>query len=163
MRGARAGVLAAASVGISGIAHGVAHCTDAVGLALAIGVCWPGAVAVLGSRRRMPFLLAWLVVAQAVTHVLLTETCGGGSLMPDRRTLLAHAIAVIATAALLAHADAGVWTADAVRRLVALFVEPPLVVPALARVRTPETRTAHRTFRDTPPPARRGPPLSALV
>jgi hypothetical protein len=167
VRGVRAAVLAVAAVGVGALAHRSAdRCLDVPGLLLALGTCWSGAVAVLGARRRLPALLAWLVAAQLVTHLMLKLTCSSpGALVPGPRALAAHLLAVVVLALVLHDADRDLWVAHglagALLRLLAprlaVVVPPgaPAVVPAASRVPHPRA-TLHAS-----PVVRRGPPSQA--
>ena len=141
VRGLRALVLAAVAVGLAGVAHTwVDGCVDGTGLVLALGACWPGAVAVLGRRQRLSALLAWTVLAQVATHVVVELTCGGAGHATPGRVLLTHGAAVLVTTGLLAHGDDGLWVAHALRRALALVrvpSTPALVVPALRQAPAP--------------------------
>jgi len=166
VRGFRALVLTVVAVGVAGAAHTfVDGCADLGGLALALGVCWPLAVSVLGSRRRLPALLAWTVGAQVVTHAVVELTCGGAGHATPLRVLAAHAGAVLVTTVLLARADAGLWVAHALRRAVGRLLLPLLVpVPALPRLRTPSfVVLLPRTRRLVSPRVLRGPPSALLL
>jgi hypothetical protein len=163
-RGLRALVLAAVAVLVAGTAHTLADgCVDAPGLALALGICWPGAVAVLGRRRRVPALVAWTAGAQVVTHVVVGVTCGGHVHGVPARALSAHLLAVVVTAAVLARADAGLWAVHAVRRAVAQLLVPvalevPVVPRPRAALRTPRPQQRWRVS----PRVLRGPPSGLL-
>lgn len=164
VRGLRALVLSVVAVGVAGAAHTlVSGCLDLAGLALALGACWPMAVVVLGSRRRLPGLLAWAALAQVVTHVVVEQTCGGTGHATPLRVLGAHAAAVVVTTALLSRGDAGLWAAHALRRAVLRLLLPHLVpAPVLPREQRPYAAPlVPRTRRLVSPRALRGPPSSA--
>lgn len=167
VRGVRAAVLAVPAVGVAALAHrSVDTCLDVPGTVLALGACWSGAVALLGARRRVPALVAWLVAAQVVTHLMLQATCSTpGALVPGPRGLAAHLLAVVALALVLHRADADLWVAHAVLRAVLRVLSPrlPALVPAprpllVAAATTPwRPRSVVRAS----PVVRRGPPSSA--
>jgi hypothetical protein len=130
VRGTRAAVLSVTAVAVAGAAHTFADgCLDLLGLVLALGLCWPAAVAVLGARRRLPALLAWAVAAQVLTHVVVQLTCGGSPAVPALAVVL-HGAAVAVTTALLHRADAGLWAAHAVLRALARLLPPTRVAGA---------------------------------
>ena len=165
-RGLRALVLAVVAVGVAGAAHTfVDGCVDPGGLALALGVCWPLAVSVLGSRRRLPALLVWTAGAQVVTHAVVELTCGGAGHPTPLSVLVAHGAAVLVTTLLLARADAGLWVAHALRRAVGRLLLPVLVpVPVQPRLRTPSfVVLLPRTRRLESPRVLRGPPSAPLL
>ena len=174
----RAAVLTVPTVGGAAIAHSLVDGCDSVfALLLAAGVCWPAAVAVLGSRRRLPVLAAWVLLAQVATHLLLEATCTD---VTSGRTgwaqhflagvtptmLMSHGIAVVLTSVLLGRADAGLWAADALvragtkaLRLLRLLVPPPLL-PAPVRRTAPVLAVEFpRSSWVAAQPARRGPPV----
>jgi hypothetical protein len=123
VRGVRAAVLTAPAVGIAALAHSqVDTCLDGLALALSAGLCWPAAVALLGRRRRLPALVAWLVGAQVVTHVLLAQACHEPQQWSTSGTA-AHGVAVLLTAALLHRADTDLWIARAVVRSAARLLD----------------------------------------
>jgi hypothetical protein len=157
-------VLSLVAVLVAGVAHTLADgCLDAVGLALALGACWPGAVALLGRRRSVPALLAWVVAAQLVTHVVVSLTCGGSVETTSSRVLVGHALAVLVTSVLLAREDAVLWAVDALRRAVVRLLLPRAVdVPVTARPRT--VRRARRLLSRwlVSPRVLRGPPSGLL-
>jgi hypothetical protein len=179
VRGVRAGVLTVPTVGGAALAHSfVDGCDSAVALALAVGLCWPAAVALLGAQRRLPALLAWVIAAQVATHVLLEQMCGdvtsgrvpltthlSAGVTPTM--VLAHGVAVIATSVLLGRADAGLWAADALVRTAARALRlPRLSVGALPVARlTAQVADvpAPRTTWVVAQPARRGPPVQLAV
>jgi hypothetical protein len=163
-RGLRALVLAVVAVGLAGAAHTfVDGCADLGGLGVALGICWPGAVVVLGRRRRLPALIAWTAGAQVVTHVVVELTCGGAGHATPLRVLAAHATAVLVTAALLQRADSGLWVAHALRRAVGRLLLPRLVpTPVRPRLRAmPVAPLVSRTRWLVSPRVLRGPPSSA--
>jgi hypothetical protein len=173
LRGVRGAVLAVCAVAVAEVAHaGTDGCSSLVGLLLALGLCWPAAVAVLGRQRRLGALLGWLAATQIGLHVLLESRCqevvsghqpllAHLSVPPSGRVLLAHGLAVAVSAVLLGRADAGLWTVDALRRAVWLVMLPMLVVvvwPA-RRVRRVCLRVLPaRNVWEGPRPSRRGPP-----
>jgi hypothetical protein len=163
-RGARALVLSIVAVLVAGAAHTLADgCLDVAGLVLALGACWPGAVALLGRRRSLPALLAWALGAQVVTHVLVSLTCGGTVEGLTPRALAGHALAVLVTSALLARQDALLWAADALRRAFLRLLLPLLVVvPVRARPRALRSVRRLRPRWLVSPRVLRGPP-SGLV
>lgn len=172
VRGVRAAVLTAPAVGAGVLGHVLADgCADLLGTLLAVGVVWPAAVAVLGRRRSPAAFLAWVVGAQAVTHLLLELTCssvrtGQMSLVQhlvatsSGEMVTAHAVAAVLTAVALGRADAGLWAAHALRRAVRrLRVPTPiLVVPVLPRTAAPVVLTELRDQQHHQLPGRRGPP-----
>jgi hypothetical protein len=179
VRGVRAAVLTVPTVGGAVAAHAMADgCGSPLAIALAVGLCWPAAVAMLGARRRVPALIAWVALAQLVTHVLLERMCQ--DVVTGQMTLVdhlargttpsmvaAHTAAVLVTAVLLGRADAGLWTADAMIRAGAraLRMTSDVAAPTLPVVARPPTAPASsprpRVLWETAPLQRRGPP--ALV
>lgn len=145
VRGIRAAVLTVPAVGSAALVHALADgCGSLLVISLAAGLCWPAAVAVLGNRRRLPALVAWLLAAQLVTHLLLEWTCtavtsGQVPLLTHLQRgvspsmLGAHLGAVLVTAVALGRADVGLWTADAVVQAAgrALQLAPALVLPSV--------------------------------
>jgi hypothetical protein len=80
VRVVRAGVLTVPAVGFATFAHGsVDGCVSVVAVLLAVGVCWPAAVVLLGAQRRLPTLVGWLVVAQGVGLPQVHCTAGVGT------------------------------------------------------------------------------------
>lgn len=170
-RGARGGVLAVVAVGLAVAAHaGTDGCASLAAVALALGLAWPAAVAVLGRRRRVPALLAWLMVVQVGLHVLLESRCqevvsGRQGLLhhlsspPSARMLLAHGFAVVVSAVLLGRADGAAWAVDVLRRAV-LVVLPlqPALVPRVATHQAGGVVPPVRQMWKGPRPSRRGPP-----
>jgi hypothetical protein len=177
VRVVRAGVLTVPAVGFAAFAHAsVDRCVSVVAVLLAVSVCWPAAVVLLGAQRRIPALLGWLVVAQGVTHLLLQQMCGdagrGSSgliehlmmgVSPDM--LAMHAGSVIFTAVLFGRADAGLWTARAVVRAGARALRrigAPVLPVGLPRVYcTAGASTGKRrpqVLWEAGAPQRRGPP-----
>jgi hypothetical protein len=175
VRGVRAAVLTVPTIGGAALAHSfVDGCDSLVALALAAGLCWPAAVALLGARRRLPALVAWVVTAQVATHLLLEGLCGDvtSGAVPWHLHLMtgvtgtmavAHGLAVLVTSVLLGRADAGLWTAHALIRAVARVLVPRLArqLPAPVRRTTPvvDDVPAPRTTWVAAQPARRGPPV----
>ena len=177
VRGVRAAVLTVPTVGGAALAHSfVDGCDSVFALLVAAGLCWPAAVALLGARRRLPTLLAWVVVAQVATHLLLEAMCtdvtsghvGWAQHLTSGATptmLLSHGCAVLLTSLLLGRADAELWAAHAILRAGAhalrlwrRLVLPPLPAPA------PGTRPvlvieAPRASWVVAQPSRRGPPV----
>ncbi|MGZ6826538.1 MAG: hypothetical protein ACXVGH_07070 [Mycobacteriales bacterium] len=172
LRGVRAGVLAVAAVALAEGAHAVTDgCISFTGLLVALGVCWPAAVAVLGRQRGVLHLLGWLLGMQVVLHVLLESLCGevvSGrepllahlSVAPSGRMLAAHALAVVLAAVLLGRADAKVWVVAALRRAGVLVVPLRVVHPpaTLRTRRAVRDEVVVRSRWDGPRPSRRGPP-----
>jgi hypothetical protein len=163
-RGLRALVLTSVAVAVAGSVHTYLDgCLDLSGLLLSLGLCWPGAVLVMGRRRRLPLLLGWVVGAQVVTHVVLTLTCGAAQTTPGR-VVLGHALAVLVTTAVVARVDAALWAADSVRRALARLLLPLAtaapVVPRVAEL--PSVPRPLRPGRRVSPRVLRGPP-SGLV
>ena len=170
-RGARAAVLAGTAVAVAEVAHaGTDGCSSLVGLLLALGMCWPAAVAVLARRRRVPGLLGWLLATQVGLHVLLESRCeevlsGREALLahlavpPSARVLVAHGVAVAVCAVLLGRADAGVWAVTALRRAgrVVAPLTPVLVVVTRVRPQVGVVLPAEDVWKG-PRPSRRGPP-----
>ncbi|MCU1622817.1 MAG: hypothetical protein JWL79_1662 [Frankiales bacterium] len=177
VRGVRAAVLTVPTVGGAAIAHSfVDGCDSVFALLVAAGVCWPAAVALLGSRRRVPAFAAWVLTAQVVTHLLLEAMCtdvtsGRASWVPHLLVgvtptmLMSHGAAVVLTSVLLGRADAGLWTADAIVRAgaKALRLGRRLALPT---VPAPVRRAPHvlviaapRTSWVAAQPPRRGPPV----
>jgi hypothetical protein len=179
VRGVRAAVLTVPTVGFATLAHAsVDSCVSVIAVLLATGVCWPAAVALLGARRRLPALVGWLVLAQAVTHLLLELMCGdtpaGHSGLVGHLTLgvspamlTMHCGSVVVTAVLLRRADAGLWTAQALvaagaraARLLVVGVLPVPCAPVLRVVRAASSARRPRVLWAAPPPLRRGPPAA---
>ncbi|MCW2586062.1 MAG: hypothetical protein JWN55_1578 [Frankiales bacterium] len=177
VRGVRAAVLTAPTVGAAVLAHALGGgCLSFLAVFTAAGVCWPAAVALLGVRRRLPLLLLWIVLAQAVTHLLLERLCadvvsGQASLSQHLLTGLTgpmavtHAGAVLVTGLLLGRADAGLWAADALLRAGARALRDTqdLPLPALPEPVRSSAPTVADARRPRPvwkaaPPVRRGPP-----
>lgn len=160
-------MLTVPTVGLASAAHELVDgCDSLIAIALAAGLCWPGAVAMLGVRRRVPALLAWVVTAQLVTHALLDGLCGPGIHLPTLTPTMAafHAVAAVTTALLLGRADSGLWVADVVVRAgaKALRLRRSLalpVVPAPVRRTRPVPVLLPRTTWVAAQPARRGPPV----
>ena len=175
VRGVRAGVLTVPAVGMAASAHASAgSCTSLVGLGLAAGVSWPAAVALLGRRRSVLSLLAWLTLVQAVTHVILEQLCpdvmSGQMGLLDHllmgltpTMLLMHGGSVLLTALVLARADAGLWTARALIRAGARMIrtirlpKAPAVVVPRTRLLPVEPKPLIDLWK-APHPVRRGPP-----
>jgi len=174
LRGVRAGVLTVPTVGTAVVGHAaVDGCGSLFAVLAAAGVCWPAAVALLGRRRRLPALVAWVIGAQLVSHVVLAALCGEGAVAQHVLSemtpamLGAHAAAALVTGALLARADAGLWAAGALVRAVgrllrlgratAAVVVPPRLPSAPLRVppRLPWVLLTQ--------PTRRGPPVQAAL
>lgn len=173
VRGVRAAALTVPTVGTAVAAHSLSDgCAGPVALATAAGLCWPAAVALLGTRRSLPTLLAWVVVAQLAVHVLLERMCpsvvsGQTSLVEHLShttgtTMLAtHAVAAAVTALLLHRADGGLWVAHALRRAVARLLVPRhavVVAPSLRPVPASAVPVVLRDLGETAPLQRRGPP-----
>lgn len=170
-RAVRGAVLAVTAVALAEAAHaGSDGCSSLVVVLLAVGLCWPAAVAVLGRRRRLPGLLVWLVATQVGLHVLMASRCeevvsGREALLshlavpPSGWVLCAHGLAVGVSAVLLVRADAGLWAVDALRRAVLPVVPPMLVVVPRQRVlrACPVVLLAKDKW-EGPRPSRRGPP-----
>lgn len=173
VRGVRAGVLAVPAVGVAVLAHAVVDPCLSVGAVLAaLGMAWPAAVAVLGTRRRVPALVVWLLQVQLATHVFLDWTCpdvtSGDStfaahllqgLTPGVVTL--HVLAVLVTGLALGPADAGLWSAHALVRAARRFLAPvrmAVPVPALTILPLPVHPLPTRTVWTAARPVRRGPP-----
>jgi hypothetical protein len=177
VRGVRAAVLTVPTVGGAAIAHSLVDGCDSVfALLLAAGICWPAAVALLGSRRRLPAFAAWVLLAQVATHLLLEATCpdvtsGNASWAQHLLTgvtptmLVTHGTAALLTSVLLGRADAGLWAADALvragakaLRLLRVLVPSPL--PAPVRRTAPVLAVEFpRSSWVAAQPARRGPPV----
>jgi hypothetical protein len=177
VRGVRAAVLTAPTVGGAVLAHAfVDGCGSFMAVFTAAGVCWPAAVAVLGARRRLPVLLLWVVMAQAVTHLLLERMCpevmSGQTSLADHLLMgvtgpmvAAHVGAVLVTGLLLGRADAGLWGADALVRAGARALRatrdlplPALPEPVATSTTTVEDIPRPRGVWKAAPPVRRGPP-----
>jgi len=157
-------VLSLVAVLVAGTAHTVADgCLDAHGLVLALGACWPGDVAVLGRRRRLPALLAWVVGAQVLTHVVVGLTCSGRVEATSARVVAVHAVAALVTTAVLARADAVLWAVDSLRRaLTRLLVPASVDLPVVPRTRVIRTTRPLQGRWSVSPRVLRGPP-SGLV
>jgi hypothetical protein len=167
----RAAVLTVPTVGTAAVAHAaVDGCDSPFALLVAAGLCWPAAVALLGVQRRLAALLAWVVAAQVGAHLVLAALCADGDghlgLAASPVMLAAHGVAAVATAALLAGADAGRWTACArLRRATRLLrtrrLPARVVVPAPLRRTSPVSLPLPRTSWVAAQPALRGPPVQA--
>ncbi|MFN2539625.1 MAG: hypothetical protein ABR549_15935 [Mycobacteriales bacterium] len=177
VRGVRAAVLTVPTVGGAALAHSVVDGCDSIfALLVAAGLCWPAAVALLGGRRRLPALIAWVLCAQFATHLLLEAMCTDvttghagwahhltAGLTPTM--LLSHGTALLLTSLALGRADAGLWTAHSIvqaaaraLRLGVRVVLPP--VPAsVRRTRPVLVVDAPRSSWVAAQPARRGPPV----
>jgi hypothetical protein len=157
-------VLSLVAVLVAGIAHTLADgCLDPDGLLLALGACWPGAVAVLGRERRLPALLTWVVGAQVVTHVVVGLTCGGTVEATSGRSLAVHVAAVVVTTAVLARADATLWAVDALWRAVARLLVPSSTdLPVVPRPRAVRTTRRLQGRWLVSPRVLRGPPSGLL-
>jgi hypothetical protein len=172
-------VLTVPTVGFAALAHAsVDSCLSIGALLLATGLCWPAAVALLRAQRRLPALLGWVVLAQAVTHLLLEQMCGDAA--PGRSGLIGHltmgvspamlamhAGSVLVTAVLLRRADAGLWAARSLvaagaraARLFALDVVSVPRPPVLRAVRVATGARRPRALWAAAPPLRRGPPAA---
>jgi hypothetical protein len=168
VRGVRALVLTVSAVGLAGAAHSLVDaCLNATGLLLAAGLCWPAAVWVLGRRRHVPALVAWLAGAQVVTHLLLEATCGPSGRALPPRALAVHAVGCAISALLLHRADSGLWAAHLLLRAVDRLRprRPVLLAVPLAprtRVETAVPPIRPRAVTRTPY-VRRGPPSSAAA
>lgn len=174
LRGLRAGVLTIPTVGTAVLGHAaVDGCGSVFAVLVAAAVCWPAAVALLGRCRRLPALVAWVVGAQLMSHVVLAALCGEGAVAQHVLSemtpamLGAHAAAALVTGAFLARADAGLWAAGALLRAVGRllrrgYAPPPVVVPPCL---------PSAPLRDCPrlpwvlltQPTRRGPPVQAAL
>src|SRR4051812_43703548 len=78
VRGVRAAVLTVPAVGVTALGHSAAGgCTGPAAVVLAMGLCWPLAVAVLGARRRVLDLLVCVLAMQVATHAVLGWLCTG--------------------------------------------------------------------------------------
>jgi len=169
-RGLRAAVLAVPAVGASSLAHGsVDRCADLIGVALALGLLWPAAVALVGGRRSVPALVAWLLGAQVVTHLVLDATCSSGGMSgvqhhlvagSSPRMVMAHLLAATVTGVLLGRADGRLWWARALARALRRARRPVLpLVPVARQARVPVVHPAPvRSLWKAPHPVRRGPP-----
>lgn len=178
VRGVRAAVLTVPAVGSAGLAHVLTDgCGSLLATLAAAGLCWPAAVALLGSRRRLPALAAWVVLAQLVAHVLLERMCtevvtGQVSLAAHLREGLTvrlvavHLTAAVLTGVLLGRADAGLWSARALVRAGAGALRLAAALPALPSapgVRSIAAVVTHvplpRDSWESARPVRRGPPV----
>ncbi len=178
-RGLRAAALTVPTVGAAVIAHSMADgCGSLVGIGVAVGVAWPGAVALLGARRGLPSFVAWVLVVQALTHVLLERLCpevmtGQSGVLEHALNgltpamLLAHGVSVVATAVLIGRSDQRLWAAHRLRRAarravpVLAFRPVPAVPTHLTLVPTPVERTWTPVLGAGTPLRRRGPPVAA--
>jgi hypothetical protein len=177
VRAVRAAVLTIPTVGAAALAHAsVDGCDSVFAVLVAIGFCWPAAVALLGARRRLPAFLAWVVSAQVATHLLLEAMCpdvasGPSGVLAHLLTgvtpsmLAGHAVAALLTAVLLGRADAGLWAADALIRAGARALRlgrrlalPPLPAPS-RRTRPGVVVCTPRSSWASARPDRRGPPV----
>lgn len=173
VRGVRAAALTAPTVGTAVAAHSLADgCAGPVAIGTAVGLCWPAAVALLGTRRSLPTLLAWVVTAQLAVHVLLERMCpdvvSGQTSLAQHLThttgttmLATHAVAAALTAVLLHRADGGLWVAHALRRAAARLRPPravAVVVPSARPVPASAVPVVLRDLTETAPLQRRGPP-----
>lgn len=176
VRGVRAGVLTVPAVGVGVVAHYSADgCVSLLSVLLALGLCWPGAVALLGAQRRVPALVAGLLASQFLTHALLEWGCPplGHEAMAGQLglpMLAAHVVACLLLAVVLGRADAGLWAA---RRLVwaaaRMFticgaLRLPLGPVAVLRILPVVTRFVRpRVAWQAALPVRRGPPVAGAL
>lgn len=157
-------LLALPAVGTATLGHAsVDGCVEVLGVASAFSLSWASAVAVVGTRRRTSTLLGWVVLAQALSHVVLSASCDGwaGALqLPSMQLLLTHGAAALVMAALLGHGDAGLWTAQQLVRAARRLLTPAKVLHLptwrqLSALR-PVLLTTALPFHEV---SRRGPPL----
>lgn len=179
VRGLRALVLTVPAVGGAVLAHGLTDgCGSLAAVLTAGGLCWPAAVVLLGARRRLPALIAFVLLAQLVTHALLERTCtditsGQVGLLAHLRhgftpqLVAIHLLAAAVTALLLGRADAGLWSARQLVRGGARILRlagalPPLPLPpAVVRlVAVVSGIPLLRSTWETAQPVRRGPPAA---
>ena len=172
--GLRAAVLTAPTVAIAILTHLSADgCVTGLAMVSALVLTWPAAVLLVARRRGTPSLITWLVGLQLGLHCLLSGLCDqvatgqvtpwhAFSLVPSGRMLLAHALAVVATAILLGRADAGLWATRAVLRAIGRL-RPPQLVPVSPAPQAERPAGITPTFVTSlwaaPGPVRRGPPL----
>jgi hypothetical protein len=159
-------LLALPAVGTATLGHAsVDGCVEVLGVASALSLSWASAVAIVGTRRRTSTLLTWVVLAQALSHVVLSASCDGWAharQLPSPQLLLTHGAAALVMAVLLGHGDAGLWTAQqlvrAARRLLA--PAPVLSVPSrrVLSVPRPVLLTTTLPLHEL---SRRGPPRRA--
>ncbi|GAB2979991.1 hypothetical protein GCM10017788_14980 [Amycolatopsis acidiphila] len=160
-RGLRGGLLALSSAGLAITAHALAGGgmpDTALTLLLTVLIGWMGAA--LAEKTKGPLgVLAVLGVAQTAMHLVLTELMGHMT-SPRPEMYLAHAVATVLTAVLLAHAEsmarlavAGLWLLLPVVWRPAPVAGAPVLIPVTPAADTPTLsvllRRVHR---------RRGPP-----
>ncbi|MCW2544303.1 MAG: hypothetical protein JWM40_1855 [Frankiales bacterium] len=160
VRGIRAGVLALPTVGGAAIAHVASGgCAPTWAIGVATAIAFPTAYAILAVRHRVTSLLLWVLATQVITHAVLDGLCFGGHTGTSARTtmLAAHAVAAIISASLLAHADAGLWIAQALLSAIR---------PAASPLKLPESTPSQVATKHAPKKGRwaqtpadpRGPP-----
>ena len=163
----RAGVLVALTVLVSLTGHALAGGSVHVSGPMLLGVLALGAACVAAAevRRSFPEILAVVVLAQPVLHLLASMGGHHGSGHAPAATgvttgmVLAHLVAAVLVSALLADADRVLWalTGLVVRVLPPAVVPLPAPAPQARLVRVPcvPLRSALRSA----PRHRRGPPL----
>lgn len=145
-RVARAGLLAGLTVLISWGGHAVAGGAVHVSLPMLLGGAALGALCVAAAdvRRSFPEILAVVVVAQPVLHLLASMgghgSHGGGS-HGGIGMVLAHGGAAVLVSALLADAERAVWT------LAGLLAPFRLPTPVRMPIDTPVVVTTRDTAR----------------
>jgi hypothetical protein len=175
MRGARAAVLTVPTVGTAAVGHSLVDgCGSLFAVVVATGLCWPAAVALVGSRRGPAAIGAWVLAAQVALHLVFASLCSDGAgsqhllagVSPSM--LAAHLAAAVTTALFLARADAGLRAAHALMRAASRLLRlprqaAPVVVPAAFR-RTPRrTAPVVKLAVVLAQPSRRGPPVPAAL
>ena len=156
-------LLALPAVGTATLGHAsVDGCVEVLGVASALSLSWASAVAIVGTRRRTSTLLGWVVLAQALSHVVLSASCDGwaGALqLPSMQLVLTHVAAALVMAVLLGHGDAGLWTAQRLVRAARRILTP---APVLQLPTWRPLTTSGPALRTTTLPlhaiSRRGPP-----
>lgn len=140
----RGGLLALSSAGLAITAHALADGglpDTSLTLVLTVLIGWTGAA--LAEKTKGPLgVLVVLAVAQVAMHLVLTELMGHMS-SPPPQMYLAHAIATVLTAGLLAHAEAMTRVAVAALRLLLPVVWRPAPVAGVPAT-TPVSPAADR-------------------
>ena len=147
LRAVRALALAAVAVGPASAAHaGLQGCVSLLGVVVAGTLCWSAGVALLGARRGPRALMAWLLAAQLVTHVVLESLCADAahgllahlaqSATPGM--LAAHVGAALVSAVVLARSDEALWVARGLLRSLGRLLLP-LLAPVVADARVPRS------------------------
>jgi hypothetical protein len=140
-------------------------CLELVPAVLAVALCLAGAWVVTARETTTAALLVLVGGAQVAVHGLLACTGATAELAPG--VLGAHAVAAGLTVVALRRADAGLWAAERLGRLLAAYrlvlaAVPRMVAPALVLPAAPAPRTRLHDAGVRSVPARRGPPALLL-